>query len=138
MTLQCSNTGVIGTPLHQRCEEAVKLLVSHECPSEEAFEAIACLPHDGKLFFQFLNEDNSISTLMEDPVFSMLDLELQEDEQVDTLFSNAVSSPKVIMIIFSHSMYGTIINFSHSGISSSPVCDIQCSSETDVLQTECS
>lgn len=112
--LQCSNAGVTPTSLHQKCEEAVKLLMSHECPSKEAFEAMACLPHDGKSFFHVLNEDNSISTLMEDPVFFMLDLELQEDEQVGTLFANAVFSPQVRrMIVFSHTTNCTVI-FPHT------------------------
>lgn len=93
-----SHVGIQTTSAHSKCEEIVKLLSSHECPSEEEFEAIACLPHKDKSFYQLLNNDSSISTLVEDPMFAMLDLKLQEDENVNTLFTNAPSSAQVNLL----------------------------------------
>lgn len=102
MSLLHSHTGIHTTPAHPKCEEIIKLLASDECPSEEEFEAIACLPHKDKSFFQFLNNDNSISTLLEDPMFAMMDLKLQEDENVNVLFINASSSAQVSLFNIAH------------------------------------
>ena len=90
-----SHTGIQTKSADSKCEEIVKLLSSHECPSEEEFEAIACLPHKDKSFYQLLNNDSSISTLVEDPMFAMMDLKLQEDENVNVLFINAPHSAQV-------------------------------------------
>lgn len=93
-----SHTGIQTTSARSKCKKIVKLLSSHKYPSEEEFEAIACLPHEDKSFFQLLNNDNSISTLVEDPIFAMLDLKLQDDENVNALFTNALHSAQVNLV----------------------------------------
>lgn len=105
-----SHTGIHATPAHPKCQEIVKLLSSRKCPSEEEFEVVASLPHEDKSFFQLINNDNAISTLVEDPMFAILDLKLQEDENVNALFTNAPFSAQVIFFVIIPHNNGTVLS----------------------------
>ena len=80
---------------HEIHEEAISSLASAKCPSEDILEYIVSLPQGDHPFFQYLVKDNSISTLLNDPIFSMLDLKYDKEKDILSLFKSSEMSPRV-------------------------------------------
>ena len=94
-------------------QEVIKLLREHKCPAEKDLETLAQLPHENQLFFQLINKDSSIAALCEDPMLTMVELKLEKNETISTLFAQASSDAKVSLkyVLILYNIFTTFVQY---------------------------